>query len=67
MSQAMKFVESIMGIQMKGGGGKGSVFSKKLDKRKDVRSPEGLGAFLGRKKQGKSNFQAKAAKARHGK
>ncbi len=63
MSQAMKFIESIM---MKGGGGKGSVFQKKLSKRPDVRSPEGLGAFLGRKKQGKSNFQAKAAKAKQG-
>jgi len=47
--------------QAKGGGTAG-----KLKKRKDIRNPEALAAFLGRKKFGKSAFQNKASRARHG-
>ena len=45
---------------------RGGDFTKDMAKRKDIRNPEALGAFLGRKKHGKSHFQKKAARARHG-
>ena len=46
--------------------GKGGGLTGGLRKRKDIRNPEALGAFLGRKKLGKSHFQNKAARARNG-
>jgi len=39
---------------------KSKKFVSGLKKRKDVKSPEGLGAFLGRKNLGGKNFQKRA-------
>ena len=68
-AKALQFFESLAqgSVQMKGGGGKGGGLSGDLKKRKDVRNPEALAAFLGRKKIGKNAFQGRAARARHGK
>ncbi len=56
--------ESITMSRKSGGGKRGGSFMTNLKKRGDVKNPEALGAFLGRKAQGKSAFQAKAARAK---
>ena len=43
---------------------KSKSFVKSLSKRKDVKKPEALGAFLGAKKLGAKKFQAAATKGK---
>lgn len=61
----IELFEKMAKVQMRQG--KGGGITQKLNKRGDVRNPEALGAFLGRKRLGKSKFQQRAARARHGK
>jgi hypothetical protein len=47
--------------------GKGGGITQKLNRRRDVRNPEALAAYLGRKRLGRSVFQSRAARAKYGK
>lgn len=47
-----------------GGGGRFARLKRRLSKRKGVRTPGALAAWIGRRKYGKKRFQKMAAKGR---
>lgn len=61
MSKLDDAMDNAMARMAPGGGGRFAMMKEKLSKKKGIKNPGALAAYIGRKKYGKKKFQAMAA------